>query len=616
MKIISYHPFETLKWSLKICVCTLLLVYLIGVRYFTQIPMPDSPLGYSYLVTAYIGHFGFLAMLFWVFTSLPICIVSPHKNLSKALILIANILIIVLVTIDTFVFQQYRFHLNLFIWNLVINDRNGEIFAFSWTMKAIAIVAILTVVAVFAWLAKYFSTHQKSWPIKRGAGALFFVYLIANLIHTWADAQYIQSITRYNQSLPIYYPATATKFMDKHGWLNKEAQQANASLSMDDKNSSILYPLKPIKQSLPESPFNIVIIAIDSWRSDEMNAQVSPNMWSFSEQSIRYEDHYSGSNSTRTGIFSLFYGLPGVYWNAMFANKQGPVFIDTLLQSGYQLGIFASAVLTNPEFDRTVFRSVDNLRVHSDGGSPIARDQDLTNDWLDWIEQQQSNEQPKPFFSFLFYDAPHGYSRDPNMPAPFQPESEMNYLKLSSEYDSTQVRNRYRNAVYQNDILIGKVLDDLKDRDLLDKTVVLITADHGQEFNDNNHNYWGHGSNFSPAQTHVPMILHWPGKEHEVISQQTTHFDVVPSLMRDVLGVTSPDTDYASGGNLLSPSPRSWRIAGSYRDFAVIEEAQITVSGFDGSMKVYRHNMDPVESPNLNLKHLKAAMDELNRFYR
>ncbi|MEL0625273.1 sulfatase-like hydrolase/transferase, partial [Marinomonas arenicola] len=87
---------------------------------------------------------------------------------------------------------------------------------------------------------------------------------------------------------------------------------------------------------------------------------------------------------------------------------------------------------------------------------------------------------------------------------PFQPDEDMDYLTLTKNTDPTPYHNRYRTAVYQDDMLVGKVMDDLKKRGLLDNTIVGFTGDHGQEFNDNKHNIWGHSSNFTAAETHVP----------------------------------------------------------------------------------------------------------------
>lgn len=617
MEIINYQPSFLLKWSSRLTLFSLLLFYAIGFRYFIHAALPSDLLGTIYLVTAFMGHFAFLAFSLWLLILAPLSFISPNKKLAQTIISIILLLSIILLFIDTFVFQQYRFHLNLFIWNLILNDKNGEIFYFSTIMKFIATLAIALLIGVY-WLAskKISKSINVAFPAKKIWGTLLSLYLVANFIHIYADAQYDQKITRFNQNLPVYYPATAISFMEKQGWVNYEAREANRALTIDSSQNLVNYPLVDLQFSEVDSKYNIIIIAIDSWRADEMNESSSPNIWQMAQNGLYFTNHYSGSNSTRTGIFSLFYGLPGVYWDAMYANKISPVLLSTLLNRGYETGIFASASLDNPEFNRTVFADIKDLRIGSSGSSPIARDRNLTEEWLVWLEDHSKNQPSTPFFGFLFYDAPHGYSIDRGLPAPFQPEADMNYLLLNPDYDATKIRNRYKNSVYQDDYLIGQVIEDLKEKELLDKTIIIITGDHGQEFNDNDHNYWGHGSNFSNAQVKVPFVVHWPGKQPMQVNHSTTHFDVVPTLMKEALGATSDVTTYSSGNNLFSPTDKQWRLAGSYRDFAIIDQNQIIVSGLDGIMRVYDHTMNEIENPTMNMELLSDAMKEMTRFYK
>lgn len=95
-------------------------------------------------------------------------------------------------------------------------------------------------------------------------------------------------------------------------------------------------------------------------------------------------------------------------------------------------------------------------------------------------------------------------------PVKFQPYWEsVNKLQLDADFDPELIKNNYKSTLHFVDNLIGRVLDDLMGRDLLDHTVVMITGDHGQEFNDYGKNYWGHGSNFGDYQLRVPMVVHW-----------------------------------------------------------------------------------------------------------
>ena len=117
----------------------------------------------------------------------------------------------------------------------------------------------------------------------------------------------------------------------------------------------------------------------------------------------------------------------------------------------------------------------------------------------------------KPFF--LFYDLAHGYEVPKDKLYRFQPSWEFaDYMKLNNDIDPTPFLNLYYNCVAEADSLVGCVLHKLEEKKLLDNTLVIITRDHGQEFNKNHKNYWGHGSNYSPVQTHIPFLLYEPGE--------------------------------------------------------------------------------------------------------
>ena len=66
----------------------------------------------------------------------------------------------------------------------------------------------------------------------------------------------------------------------------------------------------------------------------------------------------------------------------MLAEQRGAEFISQLQKQNYQLGIFASAKLYSPEFDRTIFSQVDDLRLQSKGSSPRERDQNIRDEFL------------------------------------------------------------------------------------------------------------------------------------------------------------------------------------------------------------------------------------------
>ena len=95
------------------------------------------------------------------------------------------------------------------------------------------------------------------------------------------------------------------------------------------------------------------------------------------------------------------------------------------------------------------------------------------------------------------------------------------------------------------------------------------------------------------------MIVHWPGRPVQRIDYRTSHFDLVPTLMTDLLGCSNPPGDYASGDNLYDGKGWDWLLAGSYYNYAVIEPDQITVTYPDGGFEVRDPNYRIVSHPRI-----------------
>lgn len=373
------------------------------------------------------------------------------------------------------------------------------------------------------------------------------------------------------------------------------------------------YPLRPLQCESPKKPYNIVIIAIDTWRYTEMNSKVTPNIYQFAQNRLQFKQHYSGGNCTQPGIFSLFYGLPANYWDAFFDQQKRPVLIDQLVQNNYQFGIYASAPLNFPAFNRTVFQGINPLE-RLEGDSSIARDEKVTQEFTRFLGQRDS---AKPFFSFLFYDAVHNYceSQVPSK-TPFQPYIQAcNRVSLTASTPQLPYLNRYRNAVHFDDEQVGDVLAILKQRGLLKNTIVIITADHGEQLNDENMGIWVHASAYTKYQLHVPFIVSWPAAAAEQFSYFTTHNDVAPTLLSQALNCSSPFSDYSEGKSLFDKTKRPLFIAGSYGDYAIVTPERTDRIYPNGDYQIDDAQGHPIRDAQLNPDQMRAAYRQLTRFF-
>ena len=171
----------------------------------------------------------------------------------------------------------------------------------------------------------------------------------------------------------------------------------------------------------------------------------------------------------------------------------------------------------------------------------------------------------------------------------------------------------------QADRTAGRMLDALEGHAILDRTVVLVTGDHGEEFGENG--FWGHTSNFSPEQVEVPFYLKGPGIEPGVETGPTSHLDVSNSLLELLGADPARRGDYSLGESLFAPVGGRERVIAGFAHLGIWTESgifdfhlergaeQIEVYDHDWQLQAGLHERCQAEEPVL----LRTA-DECVRF--
>jgi membrane-anchored protein YejM (alkaline phosphatase superfamily) len=515
--------------------------------------------------------------------------------------------------VDTVIYRQYRFHLNAEVFDLLFGGAAGDILQFSGGMLAKAGLLLLALIVIEIVAGRWVWRRSSVAPSPRLRVLVmivaFSLVAVEHGMYAWADAAGYVPITRLGRLLPASRPLTAEILFRRVGISVAERNRASAGIGP---GALLRYPRSAVECRPVAEPRDIVFIVVDSWRFDALDARITPNISRFADRCQRFDDHFSGGSATRTGIFSLFYGLPGTYWHDMLGERRGPVLVHELLRQGYEFGVFASASLVSPEFHRTVFSEIDPLRLRTEGSRAEERDRNLASDFEAFLRTRSST---RPLFAFLFFDAPHAYDLPKDYPRPFEPSwTEVDYLELGPDFDPEPFRNLYFNSLHFVDSLVGGVLDALDRSKLLDDAVVLITGDHGQEFNESGLGYWGHNSNFTRWQTGVPLLVQWPGRAPRAWSHRTSHFDVAPTLMSDFLGCGRDFDDYSVGRHLLEAGGRDVLLLSNYTDSAIVRPNEIIVS-YPYGVEVLDLDYRPVPDAPIDRDALLESMRQRSRFY-
>ena len=189
---------------------------------------------------------------------------------------------------------------------------------------------------------------------------------------------------------------------------------------------------------------------------------------------------------------------------------------------------------------------------------------------------RRMKDESKPFFMFMHYEDTHAPYRLPKSFARFLPQGvdlrqalQVNqdpwqYLidpKKMQETDFEILRALYDSELYYVDYRIGQVLDELKAMRVLDNTMVIVTADHGENIGD--HGMMAHKYCLYDTLMHVPFIVHYPkGMTNPGrVPYQVQTLDLVPTIL-SMLGETASDLFRSlQGYDLLSAQRRDFTIA-------------------------------------------------------
>jgi arylsulfatase A-like enzyme len=295
----------------------------------------------------------------------------------------------------------------------------------------------------------------------------------------------------------------------------------------------------PVPAGVPKD-FNVLLVTIDTTRADHLGAygyarDTSPNLDRLAKSGTLFVNGWAHAPSTRYSMPAILTGrLPlDVYyenapggWPGVSATK-GVALADELKKLGFKTGAF-----TNYEyferyrhFDRG-FDEYDNanaaLHVQTGPEGPAhtrgSSSKQQTDKALAFVA---AHEKERWFLWVHYYDPHYEYERH-----------------AEKSFGDTPI-DLYDGEIYFTDLHIGRLLDDLRARGLYDKTVVVVTGDHGEGFGE--HGVSLHGYHLYAAQTKVPFIVRVPGIAPRRATTPAGHVDIVPTLVNLAGGAPSPE---------------------------------------------------------------------------
>lgn len=292
---------------------------------------------------------------------------------------------------------------------------------------------------------------------------------------------------------------------------------------------------------------HVIVIALEG-----LNARYTSDIRSLDAlrpTAIEGTRHYSTGNATHYGLLGLTHGRSMLFYGR--ANKPASSWIDRFNAAGYRTKRFGADVTVFGQIGQYVGNFSDpTLEPDADWDVPDALHRYL-------------RDGTSPKVAVVYYGGTHWPYRHRPEYSRHQPEvpEDFDYTRTDLADFAEQIRNRYRNCIDELDAWLGTVLAQVD----LDRTIVVVTGDHGEELLE--HGRLSHAGGLFQGQIGTSLLVHVPGATRRQIDAVTSHAHVLPAvaawlgLAEPVDETTRPGTGVAlAAQNNHTSTPKEWAV--------------------------------------------------------
>ncbi len=318
---------------------------------------------------------------------------------------------------------------------------------------------------------------------------------------------------------------------------------------------------------------SVLLIMVDTLRADHLScygydAIRTPAIDGLAADGTRFAHAYSNASWTRPSVATILTSLYPSTHKAIHKSDALPDAVTTLPEvlqaAGYRTIGFANNINVAPlfnfqqGFDDYVFLEPDFFFGATESAAQLALYNQLrlmreryfsrykhvenyyqpaevvTDRGLEWIAAHGA---AGPFFMFLHYMDPH----DPYFTHPFNGEALARVANPNPDpAEAPRYRAAYDGAITYLDGQLGRLFERLKASGVYDKTMIVLTADHGEEFCE--HGGWWHGQTLYDEQLTVPLIVKAPrgGPAGIVNDAMVGSVDIAPTIIA-AAGTAAPE---------------------------------------------------------------------------
>ncbi|MFN8611579.1 MAG: sulfatase [Vulcanimicrobiota bacterium] len=367
-------------------------------------------------------------------------------------------------------------------------------------------------------------------------------------LHLSLDQQHWETNAPGTISLPAYRPPAMLRLQASL------AQPAPGQLGLRCQASLQAWQTQPEKQPPPPSPpsdkqrASIVLYVIDALRADGLgcfNPSVhnTPHLDALARDSVVYTQANAQSSWTKPAMASILSGQLPVQHGAEDEADQVPAQLSwlplILQQAGYKTASFSANPLIQECFGFA--RGFDAFQ-----NWPETDALHLNRLAREWLPGQA------PFFLYLHCLEPHSPYR------PARGARELDFDQVMQDRTLLPaLRANYGSEIARNDEALGQLVDYLKEQKIYDFCLLIVVADHGEEFLE--HGQLSHANSLYQELIHIPLIIKFPGQlgAGTTIDGITQQIDLAPTMLR-AAGIKAPEgmAGLALGPGQSPPSER------------------------------------------------------------
>jgi len=293
-------------------------------------------------------------------------------------------------------------------------------------------------------------------------------------------------------------------------------------------------------------PPNILFITIDTLRADYVgkigNKPITPIMDQVANNGVLFTRCISAESITGPSIASIMTGIIphriDVQYNAVTLHDKLFTLAEILSFGGYETAGFPGASLVSSDygFDQGFDAFVESFDRTQFETNYWRAAEPVTDDVLKWI---QGRDASKPFFMWVHYFDPHApynahYGERAGESYTYEELYKLYIAQDPARVDAeiNDILNFYAQEVYYTDQQIGRIIQYLQMNALLDNTMIVITADHGEELfmHDLFH---GHGRTLNDIVLNVPLIIRFPHRRYagRRVDSVVRTIDIFPTIL-------------------------------------------------------------------------------------